>query len=335
VSQQQPRRWPWPAGAATAAGSLPGVDPDEAIRTVFGELPLLPFLPELPDRGPGGAMIGRTGALLAELPVEIAPSGWRLTSHPGRDMRRARDFLAWDLDALERHAADHDGALKLQLVGPWTLAASLELPSGNPVVADSGATRDLAQSLADGLRSHLAEVQRRLPSASLVVQLDEPSLPAVLAGRIKTPSGFGTVRSVERAVVGQALRDVLDVIAPGSRAVHCCAADVPLDLVREAGADAVSIDVAHVTDLDALGEAVEAGCSLWLGTVPGVDGPVSLDAARGPIERIWTSLGFAREQLPERVVPTTACGLAGASPQYVRRALAVLRDTGRAILESE
>jgi len=133
-------------------------------------------------------MIGRTGALLAELPVEIAPSGWRLTSHPGRDMRRARDFLAWDLDALERHAADHDGALKLQLVGPWTLAASLELPSGNPVVADSGATRDLAQSLADGLRSHLAEVQRRLPSASLVVQLDEPSLPAVLAGRIKTPS---------------------------------------------------------------------------------------------------------------------------------------------------
>ena len=63
--------WPWPAGAATGIGSLPGTDIAEAQRVVLGELPDLPHLPELPDRGPGADMIGRSAALLVDLPVEL------------------------------------------------------------------------------------------------------------------------------------------------------------------------------------------------------------------------------------------------------------------------
>ena len=35
---------PWPAGASTGIGSLPGTDPDEAVRLVLGEFsrPALP-----------------------------------------------------------------------------------------------------------------------------------------------------------------------------------------------------------------------------------------------------------------------------------------------------
>src|SRR5206468_11351663 len=47
------------------------------------------------------------------------------------------------------------------------------------------------------LLAHVAEVSRRVPGARVIVQLDEPSLLAVLAGRIPTPSGFGTVPAVE------------------------------------------------------------------------------------------------------------------------------------------
>ena len=32
---------------------MPGTDPDEAMRVIAGELPDFPYLPELPDRGPG------------------------------------------------------------------------------------------------------------------------------------------------------------------------------------------------------------------------------------------------------------------------------------------
>ncbi len=49
---------------------MPGTDPDEATAVVLGELPDLPHLPELPARGPGADLVGRTAALLVDLPVE-------------------------------------------------------------------------------------------------------------------------------------------------------------------------------------------------------------------------------------------------------------------------
>ena len=39
----------------------------------------------------------------------------------------------------------------------------------------------LRTSLADGLKAHVAGVAARLPHARVLLQLDEPSLPAVLA----------------------------------------------------------------------------------------------------------------------------------------------------------
>ena len=323
---------PWPPGAVTGVGSLPGTDPHEATALVLGELPDLPHLPELPDRGPGAAMIGRTASLLVELPVELVPTGWRMTAAAGRELRAARDDLARDLDALEELGAGYVGPLKLQVTGPWTLAASVELPSGHRLVTDHGAVRDVVESLAEGVRVHLSDVAARLPGAQLVLQLDEPAVPAVLGGRVPTPSGYGTVRSVEPQIVGQALQDVLSVAPAGARVVHCCAPDAPLQLLRNAGADALSLDASLLgtADYDQLGEAVEDGVSLWLGVLPTGRAP-SLEAARTRIREIWSELGFNRDQLAASVVPTPACGLAGASPAQVRRILAVLRDVGASL----
>lgn len=327
---------PWAPGTATGLGSLPGTDPAEATRLIFGELPELPHLPELPDRGAGADLVGRTAALLVDLPVEIVASGWRLTARPGRELRRARDFLARDLDAVQAQAGAYTGPLKVQAAGPWTLAASLELPSGHRVVTDHGATRELAESLAEGLRLHLAEVRARVPGCAALLQLDEPSLPSVLAGQVPTPSGYGTARAVEENRAGQALRSVLQVAPQGARIVHCCAPDVPVALLRAAGADAVSLDATLVTaaNYDALGEAVDAGTSLWLGVLGAVDAVApSLDLARDPITDLWTRLGFAPEALAGAVVPTPTCGLAGATPARARQVLAVLREAGRSLRE--
>ena len=295
----------------------------DAVKIAFAECPDLPYLPELPARGTGAELIGRSAGLLVDMPVEVQPSGWRVTARPGRDVRRARDLLKRDLDSLQAHAETHAGALKVQFAGPWTLAAGVELPSGHRVVSDHGATRDLAASLTEGLRAALSDLAARIPQATVVLQLDEPSLPTVLAG------------AVEASVVESTLRDVLEVGATGSRVVHCCAQDVPVPLLRAAGADAVSVDLALITsaDYDALGEAVDAGTSLWLGVIPAVDAEVTLAAARGRVERLWSALGFDPGRLAAAVVPTPACGLAGASPPYARRAMALVRDVGRALLD--
>ncbi len=130
-------------------------------------------------------MIGRTAALLVDIPVEVTPRGWRIADRPGRDMRRARTMLSSDLDAMEEVLDGYQGPLKIQLAGPWTLAATIEQPHSLKVaLADPGLVNDIASSLAEGVKAHVAEVAKRVPGATLLVQLDEPSLPAVAHGGI-------------------------------------------------------------------------------------------------------------------------------------------------------
>jgi hypothetical protein len=88
-------------GWSTGVGSMPGTDPHESAAVVHGEVPDLPHLVELPARGPGADMVGRTAALLTDLHVDLQPSGWRLVDRPGSDERRGLSYLSQDLDELE------------------------------------------------------------------------------------------------------------------------------------------------------------------------------------------------------------------------------------------
>lgn len=325
------------AGLATGIGSLPGDDIDAAMAMVFDELPELPHLPELPARGPGADMVGRTAALLVDLPVDLQPAGWRLTDSPGFDQRGALELLGTDLDALLPVAGPgYDGALKLQLAGPWTLAAALELPRGGKALRDAGAVRDIAASLAQTAADHLDELRRRLPGARFVLQLDEPSLPAVLAGRVQTASGLGMLRSPEESTASSILGHVVAGAGDVPVVVHCCGGRPPIDLFRQAGAAAVGIDLTLGVDHEALGLAVEAGTALWLGVVPSL-GPGIPPAPRDiaePVRRVWRELGFDPERLPSTVSITPTCGLAGASPGWAHTAYRVARQAAHVLNEA-
>ncbi|MGA6219096.1 methionine synthase [Streptomyces umbrinus] len=328
-------------GPATGVGSMPGGDAREAAKTVAGtfEGPEtgMPFLAELPARGPGADMIGRTAGMLAELYARVEPSGWRLGDRPGRDTKRARSWLGEDLDAMEEFTQGYQGPLKVQAVGPWTLAAALELRNGEVALSDPGACRDLAGSLAEGLREHLAEVRRRVPGADVVLQLDEPSLFAVLSGRVRSASGYRTHRAVDRQLVEAALRDVVAVQAGGPVVVHSCAPDVPFALLRRAGASAVSFDFTLLTerDDDTIGEAVEGGTKLFAGVVPGTDAALSDPAGSVMgVRTLWRRLGLNPGLLTDAVTLTPSCGLAGASPEYARRALAHCARAARSLADN-
>ncbi|KYK15600.1 MULTISPECIES: methionine synthase [Streptomyces] len=324
-------------GPATGIGSLPGQDAREAVKTSTGTFEDFPFLPELPARGPGADMIGRTAGMLVELYARVEPSGWRLGDRPGRDTKRARSWLGEDLDALEEFTQGYEGPLKVQAVGPWTLAAALELRNGEAVLSDAGACRDLAASLAEGLRLHLAEVRRRVPGARIVLQLDEPSLTAVLRGQVRTASGYRTHRAVDRQVVESALRDLAAVHADGPVVVHSCAPDVPFALLRRAGVTGVSFDFSLLTERDdeAIGEAVEGGTRLFAGVVPGTDTALSDPAGSVMgVRTLWRRLGLSPGLLAEAVTVTPSCGLAGASPEYARRALAHCARAARSLADN-
>ncbi|GGN02128.1 methionine synthase II (cobalamin-independent) [Actinoplanes campanulatus] len=327
--------FPWGAGVATGIGSLPGTDIAEAQRIVLGELPGLPHLPELPERGPGADMIGRTAGFLVELPVQVYAGRWQVAARPGQDLRRTADLLERDLDQLTEQADGYSGPLKIQAAGPWTLAANLDLPIGGRMLRDPGAVRDLTDSLAEGLRRHVAEVRKRVPGATVLLQLDEPSLPAVLAGQVPTESGLSAYRVVDGPDAASRLRSVVEAVdAPVI--VHCCAPEMPLQVIRDARAAAVAFDLSLLKDLDPLGEAIEAGLGIFAGAAP--TRPV---AGRRPeskqiadrVRTLWQRLGFPAARLPGQVVITPACGLAGAPIGYVRALLKACTEAGRRIAE--
>jgi hypothetical protein len=333
---------------------MPGENPMEAARVIAGELPDLPYLAELPGRGPGADMTGRAAALLVEMPVELAgPRGWRIAERPGRDLRRARSLLSSDLDAMEEVLDGYEGPLKIQLAGPWTLAATIEQPrSLNPALADPGLVADLTSSLAEGAAAHVAEVTKRVPKATLIVQFDEPVLPAVLHGAVPTPSGLSRVRAVDEEVVRDRLHEVL-VATRRYTVVHCCSQDLPFGIIVGAGADGVSFDPSQLRrgDFDLFAEAAEAGAGLLIGALP-TSGPQQASSGSparrsgrdererptpsdtaGIVRDLWHKMDLPPAQCAPQVVITPACGLPGASPQQARDALRWCREAAQILPE--
>ena len=334
---------------STGIGSWPGTDLVEALKITFDEARELPFLPELPARGVGSQLIGRGVAVLSGLGADLQPAGWRLTDAPGRDQLRARATLRDDLDQLEEVAQDYRGPFKIAFVGPWTLAASVERPRGDRLLADFGARRDLGQSLAEGIGNLVADLGRRLPGLELILQIDEPGLQAVLGGSIPTASGFSRHRKIDAPEVSDALellaRTVRTIETPADASVqdtaltgaglprlwlHSCARDVPVQLIRKAGFGGAALDLDQLTaaDWDVIGQEMTDG--LWLGAgalqtgSPATGSALSPDAIAQRVLRAMRTLGLEPE-VASRMIITPACGLAGFDQASAVRALRVVR----------
>ena len=325
---------------------MPGADPVEAARIVTGELPQLPHLAELPERGPGADAVGRTAAMLVGLHVDVLAGRWRLVPRPSHDERRARELLERDLDALEDVAGGHVGPVKLQVVGPWTLGATLELPRGEKVLVDRGAAHDLAVSLTEAVGLHVAEVRRRMPKATRVlVQVDEPLLPAVLAGAVRSASGWDRLPVPEPAPAEQTLAGLL-AAAGGDAGVRCNVAGAPLAMLRRAGARFVSFDADLLETFpeEHLGEAIEDGAGLLLGLVPAFD-PRDTDATdatdaadvaelAAPARRLWGRLGLGHGHW-DAVVVTPATDLARLGGEHAVDVLGRCRGVARSLQAPE
>jgi methionine synthase II (cobalamin-independent) len=317
---------PW--ATATGIGSWPGTNARKAAEVVVGELHTLPHLVELPARGVGADLIGRAGALLVDIGIDTVPRGYRIAQGRSSALRRAVSLLDEDIDALEEawEKAGLRGSgrtVKVQVPGPITLAAHLELGNGHRAVTDPGALRDLAGSLAEGVAVHRAQVARRL-DAEVVVQFDEPSLRAALSGRLGGVTGLSAVRAVDEAVAAQLLDECVAALG-ASVAVHVCAADIPWKLLARTGIDAIAVDVSTLVpaDLDGIGEWIETGRSVLLGAVPALapDRRVPVEEVAKAAAAVTDRLGFGRAVLRDKVGLTPACGLAGATEKWARTAV--------------
>jgi methionine synthase II (cobalamin-independent) len=326
---------------ATGVGSWPGTSARQAAEVVVGELAdAIAHIVELPARGVGADLLGRAGALLIDVAIDTVPRGYRIAARPGAVTRRAVSFLDEDMDALEEawETAGLRGGgrvVKVQAPGPITLSAGLELGNGHRAITDVGALRDLATSLGEGVGAHRAELARRLDTP-VVVQFDEPSLPAALGGQLTGVTALSPIAALDEAVAGPLLDTC--VAATGTDVLlHSCAADLPWNMLQRSAIHAISVDsgTLRAADLDGIAAFVESGRTVMLGVVP-----ATAPAKRPSAEEVATAvvavtdrLGFTRSALRDRIGVTPACGLATATPQWARIAIELARKAATAFAE--
>jgi methionine synthase II (cobalamin-independent) len=325
----------------SGTGSWPGTDARQAAAVVVGELAdALAHIVELPGRGVGADTVGRAGALLIDVAIDTVPRGYRVAARPGAVTRRAVSLLDEDLDALEE-AWENAGLrgsghpVKVQAPGPITLAAELELANGHRAITDVGAVRDLSASLAEGVAAHRAAVARRLDTP-VVVQFDEPTLPAALAGRLTGVTALSPVSPIDEALA-ITLLDGCVTAAGTDVLVHSCVAELPWTVLQRSTIDAVSVDVAtlRAADVDSVAEFLDSGRTIVLGAVSSTAPPQrpSVEKIAGAVVAVIDRLGFARSTLRDRVGVTPACGLAGATAEWAATAVALARKTAAALAD--
>ncbi|MGZ6777400.1 MAG: methionine synthase [Mycobacterium sp.] len=326
--------------AGTGIGSWPGTSARDAAEIVVGELHRLPHLVELPARGIGADLVGRAAALLVDISIDTVPRGYRIAAGRSAVTRRAVSLLAEDIDALEEawEKAGLRGAqrtVKVQAVGPVTLAAQLELTNGHRAITDRGAIRDLARSLAEGVAAHRAEVARRL-ECPVVVQFDEPLLPAALAGRLTGVTSLTPVHPIDEPVATALLDDCVSTVG-GEVALHSCASGLPWPVLQRSTFTAVSFDLSTLTvdDVDGVGEFIESGRTVMLGVIPAAvpERRPSAEEVAGSVVDFTDRLGFPRALLPDRIGVTPACGLANATQQWARTAIELAQKAADAIAD--
>lgn len=321
---------------AVGLGSMPGLSVENALSIIAGEIPDAMHIPELPARGPGAELVGRTFGLLHRLDksfsLETVPGGWQATHGFSSVMQESGLWLDQDIEALALIAGMATTSIKIQIGGPFTLAASVERNLAERLIVDRGARLELVAAVKEMAVFHLNQLKARLPNASFIFQVDEPALAAVLAGRIPSRTGKQGLAPVAIQEVQEGLATVVEAVGTHAEVwVHTCADLAPIQAVANCGFQAWSLP------LDSLGRDDEETMSVFLER--GGRWIVGLEAGQTAkdVWRRFADLGFSEEFASQHSSVSHTCGLAfDPKPELtLRRLNSVARRMREGAIERE
>ena len=288
-------------------GELPGASIIAAADIVAGETGDLRQLPILPARGVD--VVGLTTGILPGINVDAGPRSWVLSTRPQLRTRRIWDRVEADLDQCEQAWGTRIDAVKIQLAGPWTLSASIELSNGHRALTDTGALRDLTESLIAGIQEYSADVRARFDT-EVYVQLDEPLLAQVRDGSLPGTSQFDEIPSINDVDLGERLAGVTE--RAEVRYLNQTGYPPLWKVAQVAGVETcqVTLDTVRGSEqYDGMGHALAAGMRVGLGMTRAGDDRdprhLAVDVAR-----MWDELGLDRTLLTHAVDVHPCGGLA-------------------------
>ncbi|MEK6744303.1 MAG: methionine synthase [Nitrospirota bacterium] len=331
---------------ATGIGSLPLVDPDEAVALSLKFLPEAPIWPQLPQRSilehfcrqysegmPGLAMDSSKQSLYFDTSRDLSPALERFYER----------YLAKDLGHFsisEDHAAGfHDFVAKLKKDGLPPAARFLKGHCTDPLtfgitVKDSDG-RDIVyhdilfDAITKGLAMKAAWQVRTLKQFGLPVILfiDDPAMYALSSG----------LYSLSPDLVAGKLREIITMVHDegGIAGIHCCGnADWPL--LFRTSVDIISFDaVGYLNKVlmycDEIKEFFHRGGSLAWGIVPttGFTGSETADGLVGMLKGGITRLcdtGIDRSVILRQCIITPSCGLGSLTTAQAEAILKLTRE---------
>ena len=288
-------------------GELPGASIIAAADIVAGETGDLRQLPILPARGVD--VVGLTTGILPGINVDAGPRSWVLSTRPQLRTRRIWDRVEADLDQCEQAWGTRIDAVKIQVAGPWTLSASIELSNGHRALTYTGALRDLTESLIAGIQEYSADVRARFDT-EVYVQLDEPLLAQVRDGSLPGTSQFDEIPSINDVDLGERLAGVIE--RAEVRYLNQTGYPPLWKVAQVAGVETcqVTLDTVRGSEqYDGMGHALAAGMRVGLGMTRAGDDRdprhLAVDVAR-----MWDELGLDRTLLTHAVDVHPRNGLA-------------------------
>jgi methionine synthase II (cobalamin-independent) len=337
---------------ATAIGSFPHFQPDEAIRIILENAPEIPVWPQLPAYPEEGMIIqyveGMPGLVTQDNKTFFDTSASRfesdllafyehylealeLDSMPedhqfGLSRRFSRGMYAL-LDAL------HEGkgkplAVKGQVTGPVTLATSLKDQDGKDAYFDARLREVVVKTLA--LKARWQIHQFRFLGLPAIIFIDEPSLAAY---------GSTAFLGISEDDVTNDIQEIIDVIhAEGALAgIHCCE-NTDWGILIKTGCDILNFDAYSFFDkvllyVEAIKDFLQRDKVLAWGLIPTANADDIERETPSSLVRTWdayldalSTKGIDRRKVVQQALITPSCGTGSLTPELSQRVMELLRE---------
>ena len=329
-----------PRGLATAIGSMPQTDPDEACSLVLAHLGEIPPWPSLPKR----SFLENMYAQFSEGFPGVVIRGEHIYVDRAQDLddALAQLYAAYLENKVERYALRPNYAaglhaflakdlgspiaVKGQVTGPISWGLAVTDQDRRPILYDD----ILADALAKHLRLKATWQERALSrlSPNTIIFVDEPYM-----------SSFGSAFvSVSRQQVVTLLEEVFQGIE-GLKGIHCCG-NTDWSVLLETSVDILHIDAYNYGWSLSLYPAevkafIQRGGIIAWGIVPSDEDALATETAGSLIQRLEEAMsalakkGIDFDLLREQCLITPSCGLGPLSPQAAIRALQLTGEVSR------
>jgi len=337
-----------PRCLATAIGSLPHADPQEAVRVVLANIPEAPIWPQLPANGLNEQMEVQYSEGIPRVVIDREKQRMYIDTTGDASSELAafyESYLSEDVDAFQitsefskgiyamEAALEQAGGtrpfVKVQTTGPISFGLTIVDENKRAIYYNDEFNDVVVKALAMKCRWQIRKFRKF--AQDVICFIDEPILSAF---------GSSTYVSVTRDDCVAKLGEVIEAIhAEGALAgVHCCG-NTEWPILIDAGVDILNFDAFDYGDTillypDAFRAYLKAGKALAFGIVPTNSAKIhaqtadSLTARFSELaEKLARATGLGTESICRQAFITPSCGAGSLPVADAELVFSTLRET--------